>query len=35
MNEWGLSVRIFAWDLESLPQVLILNQGVAIGETRG
>lgn len=35
MNEWGSSVRIVSWGLESPPQVLNLNQGVAMCETRG
>ncbi len=35
MNEWGLSVRIFSWGLESSPQVLNLNKGLAICRTRG
>ncbi len=34
MNEWVSLVRMFSWGLESPPQVLNLNQGVAICETR-
>ena len=30
-----LSVRTFSWGLESSPQILNLNQGVAMLETRG
>ena len=30
-----VSVKIFSWGLESPPQVLNLNQGVAMCETRG
>ena len=30
-----LSVKIFSWGLESPPQVLNLNQGVAMCEKRG
>lgn len=35
MNEWGFISQDILWVLESPPQVLNLNQGVAMNETRG
>jgi len=35
MNEWGFISQDSLVGLESPPQVLILNQGVAMCETRG
>jgi|GEM_PF-6158837 len=32
MSEWGLSVKVFSWGLDIPPQVLNLNQGVAVCE---
>ncbi len=34
MNEWGFIGQDILWGLESTPQVLNLNQGVAMCETR-
>jgi hypothetical protein len=35
MNEWGFISQDILWGLGRPPQFLILNQGVAMCETRG
>jgi len=35
MNEWGFCGQDIPWGLESPPQVLNLNQGVAMCEMKG
>lgn len=35
MNEWGFIGQYILWGSESPPQVLNLNQGVAMSERKG